>query len=94
MSELGLIVAVDEVEDTESTVAVDATEALDAMRADEVGGPMAFALALRFAMDFDFAGDIVPIDVLGRLGWAFSRFAAAILSRRADLAPLARLLVD
>lgn len=70
MREFGRVVEVDILEVKESVVAEDITDMVDGTREAEGGGPMAFARAPRFAMDFDLAGDIDAMAVTGLPGCA------------------------
>lgn len=92
---LGLVVAV-EVDDV--AVSVDFTEVVDAMDMleailagpDAAGGAMAREPELRLAIDFDFAGDMEAIAVIGLAGCllaAAARLSAAILSLKDERAP-------
>ena len=99
---LGLVVAVEDddvVVSVDLTEVVEATDMLEAILAgpEVAGGAMAREPELRFAIDFDFAGDMDAIAVIGLAGCLFAaaaRLSAAILSLNEERAPPGLLVVE
>ena len=97
MREFGLPVTVDDDDDesTERSVDVEAVDMFDTTLDEADGGPIDCTFAPRLGTGFVRAGDGAAIAVMDRGGWFFARcLSAAILSRSAERAPLARLFVD
>lgn len=99
---LGLVVAV---EDVDVAVSVDLTEVVEVTdmfeatlaEPDAAGGAMARDPDPRFAMDFDFAGDMDAMAVIGLGGCLFAaaaRLSAAIFSLKEERAPPGLLVVE
>jgi len=99
---LGLVVAVDDVDVVVSVDLTEVVEAIDMFEAilagpDAAGGAIARDPDPRFAIDFDFAGDMDAMAVIGLAGCLFAaaaRLSAAILSLREERAPPGLLVVE